>query len=38
MPDEVDWTVTTFEGNRRRQLEEFAALPFRDRLDRIGAN
>ena len=35
MPDEVDWSVTTFEGNRRRQHEEFRALSFREKLMRI---
>ena len=35
MPEEVDWSVTSFDGNRRRQFEEFAALPFREKLDRI---
>ncbi len=29
---EVDWSVTTFEGNRRRQQKEFCALTFREKL------
>jgi len=35
MPDEIDWSVTTYQGNRRRQHEEFRALPFREKLRRI---
>lgn len=35
MPDEVDWSQTTFEGNRKRQHLEFLALPFREKLERI---
>lgn len=35
MPDEMDWSVTTFEGNRRRQHEEFRALSFREKLMRV---
>lgn len=33
-PD-IDWTATTFEGNRRRQHEEFLALPFREKIKAI---
>lgn len=32
MADEIDWPVVTFAGNRRRQREEFRALPLRDKL------
>ncbi|MDE0446171.1 MAG: hypothetical protein OXH96_05810 [Spirochaetaceae bacterium] len=32
MADENDWRVVTFAGNRRRQREEFRALPLRDKL------
>ncbi|MCC7293931.1 MAG: hypothetical protein IT449_17870 [Phycisphaerales bacterium] len=35
MPDDIDWSLTTFEGNRRRQHEEFFALPLRAKLQRI---
>lgn len=34
-PDGIDWSLTTFEGNRRRQHEEFRALPLREKLARI---
>ncbi len=34
-PDGIDWSVTTFGGNRRRQHEEFRALPFRQKLAAI---
>jgi len=32
MADQIDWRLTTYEGNRRRQHEEFRALSFRDKL------
>jgi hypothetical protein len=36
MPDPAlltpGWTAATFEGLRRRQLQEFRALPFTDKL------
>ena len=32
MSDEIDWTLTTWEGNRRRQHAEFRALPLRAKL------
>ncbi len=35
MPDDIDWSVTTFEGNRRRQHKEFLALPLREKLERL---
>ena len=30
--DEIDWRVTTFAGNRRKQNKEFHTLPFREKL------
>ena len=33
--DEIDWQVTTFAGNRRRQHQEFRALSFREKLAAI---
>lgn len=30
--DKIDWELTTWEGNRRRQMREFAALSFREKL------
>lgn len=35
MPDDIDWSLTTFEGLRRKQREEFAALSFAEKLERI---
>lgn len=32
MPERIDWSVTTYDGNRRRQHQEFRALPFRKKL------
>ena len=32
MPDEPDWTLATWEGNRRIQHREFQALSFREKL------
>ena len=32
MSDEIDWSLTTWEGNRRRQHEEFRALSFREKV------
>lgn len=32
LPDDIDWSLTTFEGNRRRQHQEFRALTFREKL------
>lgn len=37
--DSVDWSVTTFEGNRLRQHQEFMRLSFREKLlviERLG--
>lgn len=34
-PDEIDWSLTTFEGLRQRQREEFRALSFREKLIRV---
>lgn len=35
MAEGIDWNLTTFEGNRRRQQEEFHALSFREKLEVI---
>lgn len=35
MGDEIDWSLTTFEGLRRRQHQEFAALSFAEKLERV---
>lgn len=35
MPESIDWSVTTYEGNRRRQHQEFRSLSFREKLARI---
>ena len=32
MPDDAVWRLGTWEGNRRRQHEEFRALPLRDKI------
>ena len=32
MAEPIDWGVTSWEGHRRRQHQEFLALPFRDKL------
>ncbi len=32
MPEEIDWTLATWEGSRRQQHLEFLALPFREKL------
>jgi len=32
MPDDAVWRLATWEGNRRRQHEEFRALPFREKI------
>jgi hypothetical protein len=32
MPDEAIWRLGTWEGNRRRQHEEFRALPLREKI------
>lgn len=32
MDKAIDWTLTTFEGSRRRQHQEFLALSFREKL------
>jgi len=33
--DKIDWELTTWEGNRRRQHLEFLALSFREKLQRL---
>jgi hypothetical protein len=35
MPEETDWSLTTFEGNRRRQHQQFHALSLREKLARV---
>ncbi len=35
MHDEVDWSLTTWEGNRRQNHRDFHALPFRRKLEII---
>jgi hypothetical protein len=32
MGEDIDWTLTTWEGSRRRQHREFLALSFREKL------
>jgi hypothetical protein len=32
MADSIDWTLTTFDGNRIRQHREFMALSFREKM------
>jgi hypothetical protein len=32
MTDPIDWSLTTWEGNRLRQHREFLALPFREKM------
>lgn len=32
MPDDAVWRLGTWEGNRRRQHQEFRALPLRDKI------
>ncbi len=32
---EIDWTLTTFKGSRRRQHQEFHAIPFSRKLEII---
>ena len=32
MTDPIDWGVTSWEGHRRRQHQDFRALPLRDKL------
>lgn len=35
MADESDWSVTTWEGNRRQQHRDHLALSFREKLVRL---
>lgn len=35
MPDDIDWSLTTFEGLRRKHQQDFAALPFARKLEII---
>jgi hypothetical protein len=32
MHEQVDWSLATWEGNRRRQHQDFLALSFREKL------
>ena len=32
MPDDTIWRLGTWEGNRRRQHQEFRALPLREKI------
>jgi hypothetical protein len=32
MHDRIDWDLTTYEGVRRRQRQEFCALPLREKI------
>ena len=32
MPDDAVWRLATWEGNRRRQHQEFRALPLREKI------
>jgi hypothetical protein len=32
MPDDAIWRLATWDGNRRRQHEEFRALPLREKI------
>ncbi len=34
MPDDIDWSLTTFDGLRLHQHRQFKALPFREKLER----
>jgi hypothetical protein len=34
-PEKIDWALTTREGNRRRQREEFKALSFREKIETL---
>ena len=33
--DDIDWSLTTWEGSRRRQHQEYLALPFSEKLRRL---
>ncbi|MBL8887742.1 MAG: hypothetical protein JNK16_13875 [Phycisphaerales bacterium] len=35
MAEEIDWSLTTFEGLRRKQRLEFVALSFEEKLERL---
>ncbi len=35
MADQIDWSHTTFDGNRLRQHQAFRALSFREKLMRL---
>lgn len=33
--DRIDWSLTTWDGNRRRQRDGFRALPFREKVEAL---
>lgn len=33
--DRIDWSLTTWDGNRRRQAEVFGALSFREKMEAL---
>ncbi len=35
MPEPVDWSLTTWDGQRLRQHREFLALPFREKMQQL---
>lgn len=35
MPEPIDWSAATFDGNRQRHHEEFRRLPFSEKLARL---
>jgi len=35
VPEPVDWSLASFDGNRRAQHAEFFALSFREKLERL---
>ena len=35
MTEEIDWSVTTWEGHRRRQHREYLALSFREKIENL---
>ena len=34
-PNDVDWSVATFEGNRLRELQRFRTLSFREKMKEV---
>jgi hypothetical protein len=35
MPEEIDWSVTTWEGHRRQQHREYLALSLREKIENL---